>query len=436
MLTTLSRLVPQRRILAVMITRASGIGLGLLLSIIVGRHMGASGAGGFFTYLAMASLMATVTGVGLPMWTLRRVATLCGHNPAIDPTRTVDRAAASGLTVAGLAGLALVLFAESVAGSALRDPGAEPAVRAAGVAQMCLVLLQIITGGLKGRGQATSAILIESSAIPAGLLLTLSLLAATLEGPIPLRIAVWSHAVVAGVAAIVAFAIWHRTRSRSISDIASSGVNARDPQRPWLLWLLVVGNAAVGWSPFLIMPHFADATQIGLFSIPHRILTSCLAVSAALASVHAPRFVASHIRADHQGLLRELASSQRHTLFVFVPAFVVFVTVPGILLQLFGPEFADADQVLRILAVGGLATALTGVVGTMLNMMHLEAVELCSVAIGLVATVALSFRWGPAHGAEGVAAAYAVALTLRAGFSYASALLFLRRLVRPGGPTP
>ena len=140
-------------------------------------------------------------------------------------------------------------------------------------------------------------------------------------------------------------------------------------------------------------------------------------------------FVADlHHRGEQQKLDALYKQVTRWTLAATIPVLLVLAVMPGPVLRIFGAEFVQGEQALRILIVGMIVPVMVGTVGFILIMAGRTGWDLL-VYVGAFAIdigIALALARPDALGIRGAAIAQAATLTLSA----VARLLLVRRFLQ------
>ena len=95
-----------------------------------------------------------------------------------------------------------------------------------------------------------------------------------------------------------------------------------------------------------------------------------------------------------------------------IPLLLVLLVVPGLVLQVFGTEFAEGSTALRILLIGQFVNVAVGSVGFILIMVGRTGWDLAVYAASFAIDVGLALALAPVFGANGAAAAQSTALVV------------------------
>lgn len=173
----------------------------------------------------------------------------------------------------------------------------------------------------------------------------------------------------------------------------------------------------------LVLGFLGDERGVGLFQAAFRLALMNVFMLRILSPVAAPKISVLFSEGRQVELRAEFKRLCLLSLAGAVPFFLVFWFAAGFVLSSFGPEFADAAPILRILSVGYLASAATGPCATALLMIGKERLYGVLAFINMLLNAALGFYLARNYGATGVAVSTA-ALMVLANVTYV--VIFLR----------
>lgn len=179
------------------------------------------------------------------------------------------------------------------------------------------------------------------------------------------------------------------------------------------LWAANTMSLVVQWSGMLIAGLFVTSSEIALFSAAQRtaLLISFVLIVANM--VVAPRYA----RLWQEGKLNDIQYlskvSTRAMIALAMLPLAAMVFVPQFIMGLFGDEFAKAENLLVIMAIGQFVNVATGSVGYLLNMSgHEKDFRRVTFFAGPL-TIILSFWLILDYGVLGAAIATAIGLSLQ-----------------------
>lgn len=173
----------------------------------------------------------------------------------------------------------------------------------------------------------------------------------------------------------------------------------------------------------LVLGFLGAERGVGLFQAAFRLALMNVFMLRILSPVAAPKISVLY----SEGRLVELrAEFKRLCLLALagaLPFFLVFWFAGRFVLSWFGPEFADAEPILRILSVGYLASAATGPCATALLMIGKERIYGVLAFVNMLLNALFGYYLAKNYGATGVAVS-AAAMMVLANVTYLA--IFLR----------
>jgi O-antigen/teichoic acid export membrane protein len=186
--------------------------------------------------------------------------------------------------------------------------------------------------------------------------------------------------------------------------------------------LLTVAFVAL---PSFVLPVLVSVGEIGLFYVALRITTLLASVLDAVAGIYAPRVAACFSVGDLAGVREEFRRSLRITRLSGVVLGMVLLGLAPQLLALFGEQYRDAAELLRLQMLGRVVQLFTGITSNVLWMIGQPLLEgsLSIAAAGLTIFCAgLSFATP--------AVVVSVAVSLGHAFKNGAQFFLLQRIFR------
>lgn len=401
-----------RQVVPLLAVRAASLGLGLISVVLCARLLQPENFGSYAVIIALITIMATPSTVGLRQTIARSVARALPEGD-LSTLANLWPAAIRVLSVTGLvAGLALL-------GSVFwLNPNAVPvATLAIAAALMFLFPLPFIASSvLHGSGFVAMAQFVETSLRP---LLMVCLLGVVWLSIDPAKITITTVMLVYLVSVILQggiglFMMHAKTDVRlrveqgapveaqrkffrsCVAFGALAGVTLINNSLDIVLLSLLSSSEAAGH--YRVATTFAGLVSFGL-----------VAVSAVLL----PRVVALHDAQNVKALQQLLTQATLLGLvFALVGATALALFTDAIVGSVFGKEYLPSAEPLRILILGHLVSALFGPVVVALNMMGHERATLIGMGIATIANILLNFALIPTYGMVGAATASVVSFII------------------------
>lgn len=396
------------RVASAFAAQVAGAGLGFLLSIMLARLVGVAGVGLYFLAITIVDISATISRLGLESASMR-FASIAHSQGDRGGLAALYRKSMSLVFVAGAAiALPVWLIGSQLGLGGERAPEfrSELPLLVFAIAPVALLVIQaefFKAVGSTATGTASQAV------VPPLLLLTGSIIlwllsAATVH-------AVFLAYVIAAIASVtIAMATWQWRlpgiwRERGSFDIG------RLLRTSMPLLLVNSMTLMLGWTDVLVLGMWRDAAEVGIYGIAMRVALLTAFILSAINVVVAPQFAALHAEGNTAALRRLAQQSAFWTLVAAAPAILVLMLVPDLILQIFGPQFADGAWTLRILALGQLINVATGSAGVLLVMTGHEKlmrnIVAASAALNLLGALALVPRYGAIGAATSTACSLA-----------------------------
>ena len=172
---------------------------------------------------------------------------------------------------------------------------------------------------------------------------------------------------------------------------------------------LVSGAHMISMQADTVMLGFlADTTQAGMYSAASRVVTLAGFGVMAANSIAGPLMAGLHARDRSDDLQHVLNTGTKVAAWFAIGCGVLLLLFGREVLGLFGDEFVVAYPALAILMVGQIVNALTGLVGSLMQMCGHHALVAKVIGIAALANIILNAMLIPAFGMYGAATATAI----------------------------
>ncbi|MEP4486531.1 MAG: hypothetical protein ABJ013_12935 [Halioglobus sp.] len=402
-------------------SRAIGIVAQFAVQLAVGALSGAAGLGVLQLATSWTSIGGEVFGRGLPTVAMKQ---LSSHSGNLLQREIFLRAARREIVrgwltllpvMIGLIVLCLFIFEQPVYGYLIASVA---------ISAPLFSVLRLRAEALKALGAPLPAVSLENLTIPT---IILALCAACWSLDWGLQAAALVLANMLGV--FLAMVLLRRRLSHNaLQQYQPDGdtvLTSYDRVSQRHLWIGGLLSILFLQSPFVLMPLFVSAQEIGVFSLAFKFINIITTLLILFAAVYAPRFARLGADNDGKGLATTLRQTQIACLALFVPAAGCCILLADPLAALFGEEFAQLGAFLLILSTGHLFNAATGLCGVVLNMAGAEKQEILALCCALTIAVIASALVGPHYGAIGLAWVFSASIIVKNLLSYG----FAKRLI-------
>jgi O-antigen/teichoic acid export membrane protein len=395
---------------------SSGL-FGFVFAIVIGRGLGAAGAGVFFSAVALFTIASAGAQLGASTGLIRSIARFRAleQSRSIRPTLS---AALLPIVVTGiLLGAAVFVLATDIADLVLDGSAAETAGRYLRVFAPFLPLAVTSTavlGATRGFGTMVPLVAIEhlGKAIlrPA---LALVVLAGGL-GSLALAFA-WAvpHALGLAAAVLALVLLVRGTPSPTVNAYRPDLELARE------FWRFAAPRGVAGvfqitllWLDTILVAALASPHDAGIYKAAISYINQGTFANSAIIFVIGP-LLSALLAKD----LRERAQSVYQTATWWLsalawPIYLILAVFAPLLMSVFGPEFVTGSTVLVILALPMLLAMAAGPVNVVLVMAGKSTWNLLNVVLALITNVALNVLLIPPFGISGAAIAWAATVLI------------------------
>jgi O-antigen/teichoic acid export membrane protein len=428
-----------RNVSALVAAQATTKAINLLVSIALVRWLGVDELGRYAYVLAFCFPFGALADFGLATLAIRDASRAPAHAPRVIAVARRASLALATASAAAMVGLALLLGHEAAVVAAIGLGGLASIVSALTMPSLVLLTARERMDRLS-LYRVIAALL--SSVVTVGVLAMGGGVVALLAGSLAAGIVMWR----------VAKALSAGTEAPAVVPAGSAGAMLR---RAVPFGLLMAGFALYYRIDMVMLEWLAAPGELGRYAAAYRFLDAVIALAASLGGPLFPRL--SSVAVSSPGEARRLLEAGwRPLLALGLPLTIGTLAVADDLVALlFGPEFAGAGRLLRLLILGTLPLFWVNVASHALiaadRVWALVGVYALSVLVNVVANVVLVPRWGAAGAALATVAcewlnlalvvrllrdAFGVRLSAEGLWRYAvaiAAMLVLLPLARPLG---
>ncbi len=401
------------------VLRLVGAAAAFALNVVIGRMLGAGGAGLYFLALSVASFTAILAQLGLRNTLLRFISSAA----AKEDEAQIRGVFAQGIKLAGMASIALAALVAATAGFSadyvFDKPELASPLRWMSFAIITFSMMTLLAESLKGLKQIAHSMLVTGVIYPLVALVVIWPLA-SFAGPAGASMA---YVVGTGVAALTGLYWWRNSTGAGVATPIPSA-QLWDSARPLLLTNLIV-RGVIPMAPMFFIGAWGDAADAGVFGAATRLALLASFFLAAVNTAVAPKFSELYTKGEMKMLGHVTRRFALGITLATSPLFLVLFFAGDWVMGLFGPEFTRGGTVLAILAAGQLVSAMSGSVGFLLMMSGHEkdvrnAALFATVVMGVLAVALI-----PSYNLIGAAIAAAGAVI---GTNVFSAVMVYRRL--------
>lgn len=400
--------------------------LGMVLIVVLGRMLGAAGAGVVLQAVAVFTIALGVARLGMDSTALWLLPRLRDDDPTLVPRATWFLVLVSG--IAGVVCAALMLATASYIETLTSYSGVAPALRAIAPYLPAGAMLLTTLAATRALGRVTAYVWIGNIALPAirpvavfaAVALGAGLTGAAVAWALPL-------APVLFLAFAVLFAHTRRYGPGEVLNFHRSRIARRAMHYALPRVISAVLEQLLLWAAVLGVGIMVNDEAAGIYGAASRFIAAGLIIDVALRVVVAPMFSRIQNRGDHGELNSVYRTATRWLVLFSTPVFILLAVFAPLALAIIGDEFVSGEPVLQIMCAGGLATLFAGNVHSVLLMSGRSGLAAINKAIVVVLLVVLLIVLTPMWGIIGAAYAWAIACLTDAALA-ASEVRFILKL--------
>ena len=330
------------------------------------------------------------------------------------------------LPLAVLAGGAIFVAADLIAGRVFSDPSVAPVIRVFAVALPFAAVVRLTVGSIRGMQQSVPKVAVQNVTLPTVRFLLIGGVLALGLGAVA---AAWAYGL-AYVAASILGAYYLATRTPLLADADPV------PMRRELLAFsapLVITAAMIQVLSHIdtfVIGYFASTGEVGIYNVVYPLAQLLTVVLSAFGFMAMPALSSLDADGATDEIRRTYQVASKWILLATLPVFLVIVLFPEMVIKLtFGAEYVSGALPLSVLALGFFTHAIVGPNSEALTSVGRTRLIMYDNVVVAVANVALNLLLVPRYGILGAA----VATSLSYGLLNA---LYTYQLFRETGVQP
>jgi O-antigen/teichoic acid export membrane protein len=417
----LPRLLPAIAQLRGPLILASSRGLGVLaqvaLQIAVGALGGAAALGLLQLFASWTGVIAELVSGGYPTRILR--------DTSVNAARGDRKAIALGLRQAlrKVLGYGLITAAAIAACVTSGLIAAEDVAARTMLAVACCAPLfaaaRLCAEALKGLEHPIRAVALENLSLPATLLLLCALLASADRFLTPALLLAGAALGTFITLALLALSLHRCLNTAMTTREGAEPIHVSGEQLHF--WANGLLNIAFLQLPFLLLPLFSSAEEIGHFAVAHKLVNIITTLLILMAALFGPRFSRAAANQDVALMRHLLMRTQLISSSIFVPAAAMLLLFAQQLAPLFSVPATSLAPLLWMLCAGQLVNALTGLPGVLLTLSGGARREMQIQLVGTCITAQAIVLAGTCSGIGAAAIAMSAGIALKNIASYLAA---------------
>lgn len=164
----------------------------------------------------------------------------------------------------------------------------------------------------------------------------------------------------------------------------------------------------MGKVDLFMLANMRSSEEVGIYSIALKLSMLSYIGLMSVNSIAAPKFSELHSSGDVESLKKIVKQSTKTIFWISMPVLLLFLILPELILSMFGEEFTIAAFSLIILSTGKMFSAISGSVGTFLQMVGKQTIFQNILILAAIINISLNYFLIPIYGINGAAIASAV----------------------------
>lgn len=338
------------------------------LNLLVARHLGAEESGYFFLSMTMVLLLSVVGRLGADNAIVRFVATFMADKDNEQIARLYGLLIRIILPVLFLTSFILFYFSDFISNFIFDKPQLSQVLMIMGLSVIPLSLSQLNGFFLQGAKYVVPAMLFNSGAMAITVLLSVLVVEPNSAVDVA-KLYLLSSVIVFTLSTIT----W-RSKVKKVISFRPISFSSQLTVAMKSLFVIMLMAQVTQWAGQLMLGLWADSKDVALFATAVRtaMLTSFILIS--VNAIAAPKFAAAYKSNDLVSIEKTAINSSKLMTLMALPLIIFMLVFAEWIMSLFGNEFVEAANILRLLALGQFINVITGSVGYLLQMTGHEAI--------------------------------------------------------------
>ena len=281
-----------------------------------------------------------------------------------------------------------------------------------------LVLYHINVQAIRGLKKMLSFSFLNNIAIT---LLTLILLVVMVSYSSSEKLPIYAYVMSVIIMAFASYFLWYHHKRNVISlKITENNKNIDDFDNELSIknlfkisLPLLLGQSMIlimGKVDLFMLANMTSSEQVGIYNIALKLSMLAYIGLMAVNSIAAPKFSEIYSTGDLNALKRIVQQSTKIIFWLTLPVIILFLSFPKNILSFFGEEFELASMALIVLAISKMFSAISGSVGTFLQMVGKQNIFQNILIFTAVINIILNYILIPLYSINGAALASAISV--------------------------
>ncbi len=384
--------------------RGSGIAFGIrifgiialyLLTLLVTNNFGATVYGDFSYYILSLKLITLIVIGGVDVWLLRYVS----ENPTESISNKLNLQGSFNILVNGSLVVAFIILLNHFSLVTLF----EEHIYYLAIAIIPFALLKINSHSYRAHKKILAFSILEYLLVPVICMLLIFYLLHTQNQNTNIPILAFSIATIA--AGIISTFKWQLPNLGTLLSDFRKWSRGYEKTNKMAFPFLIAGSIFYisEWTVSVILKYFEGTDVFGIFDSALKIGLFLVLPLTATSVIAAPIFSQNFGQKDFNKLKSNLQLISRSMFFITLPMVLMVIFFSDFLMGLYGSDFEEGGNVLKIIALGFFFNALSGPVAVFLQMTENQSLVQNVFIVGTLLNICLTYLLVQFHGIYGAA---------------------------------
>ena len=389
-----------------LIMKIVGLLVGYILAIFITNKFGAFVFGQYVTALLIVEILSIISRLGIDTALVRFISRYV-HNGASHLINKLFLKSVAIVTSAAIIFTLLLLFFSSYIANFMNLD--EEYLLIVSFSFIPLVLFHMNVQAIRGLKKMLSFSFLNNVAIT---LFTFIIMVVIISYNSSVKLPFFAYVLSVLIMTFSSYFLWfyNKTKIENSKDIKSEAELTTKAlfkvSIPLLLgqsMMLIMGKVDL-----FMLANMSSSDQVGIYNIALKLSMLAYMGLMAVNSIAAPKFSEIYSSGDIDALKKIVQQSTKTIFWVTVPVIILFLYFPKSILSVFGEEFKLAAMALIILSISKMFSAISGSVGTFLQMVGKQNVFQNILIFTAVINIGLNYILIPKFGINGAAFASAI----------------------------
>ena len=383
-----------------------GLLVGYGLAIFITNKFGAFVFGQYVTALLIVEILSIISRLGIDTVLVRFISRYVHKGASSLINQLFFKSIALVTLSAVVFTLLLLFFSDYIANFMNLD---EEYLLIVSFSFIPLVLFHMNTQAIRGLKQMMSFSFLNNVAIT---LFTFILMVVLVAFSTSEKLPIYAYVMSVFVMTISSYFLWFFHRAKIVDSKQNNSESELSTKALFKVSIpLLLGQSMMlimGKVDLFMLANMTSSDKVGIYNIVLKLSMLAYMGLMAVNSIAAPKFSEIHSSGDIDALKKIVQQSTKTIFWVTFPVILLFLIFPDTILGVFGDEFKLAAMALIILSISKMFSAISGSVGTFLQMVGKQNVFQNILIFTAIINIVLNYTLIPMYGIDGAAFASAI----------------------------